>query len=811
MVRGVRLEFRKIAAGALALALVLGSGGGPASGVGVSAAETARDTEQSGEMSPVAEPEIQWLPYSGKLQTYQVADGYFALTKDYDSSRGFEKNTTGLLDERGQVLLPFEYNFINGVTEGIASVSKAVYEDWNQSYNSYSAYMDLSSGKQLTPFEYGYARPMADGVGVVSKWINPPGGGAGSQKYSLVNRTGQEIIPFAYDWIKDPSEGRYPAQQDGRWGFLDRGGAVAVPLQYESVGAFADGLAPVKQDGKWGYVDLNGAMKISPAYENAFEFSEGLAFVVSGQKGGFIDEAGNVVIPFSFDAASDENASDLGAFFHEGRAVVSKDGKLGVIDGEGHAVTEFCYERMGPCQEGRISASDGSAWGVLDASGKVVIPFEYTEIGDYQDGLVSVSQRRYHSALFDRDGRQVYPFCWTGVRYSGGLGIYQKAVEGQESPRYGAANLRGDMVIPFRYDALWQLSDRSLIVHEEESDENGNTDVVRVGIMRRPDLQGLENAARQVRVVLNGELLSFDQEPVIESGRTLVPMRTIFGEMGASVDWEPKTKTVRSRRSDVQISLTIGAKQAEVNGQTMELDVPAKILNGRTLVPLRFVAEAMDADVDWDQEELQVTIRRHTAADHYAAVSSASFSAIRPEMTRGQIESLLGPSLISEDREAKEGNGPGTLTYFVDGTYPYTLGTFDSEEAVIGRDGAAVYEDFVRVKQSLDGAVRFLNGERGPLWTAEPEDIYRYWDLGTVRGVQVFGVRLRDVDCRETGVETVDGIDFPGWGEETPCLWELFIVLKGTAVRISENHSEDGTILTTEELTQLSQHLKGDR
>lgn len=797
-VKRVKSGVRKGLIGAVALVLILGSGGCPAA---------------QGEA--VRPPEIQWLPYSGKLQTYQVAEGYFGLTLDYDSSRGFERNTTGLLDETGKVILPFEYNFISSVSEGIAAVSKMVSEDWGQSGNTYYAYVDLN-GKQLTPFEYAYAGPMLDGAAVVNKWINSPDGSGAGQKYSLVNREGKEIIPFIYDWILDPTEGRYPAQQNGKWGFIDRTGTVTIPIQYEKAGKFSGGLAPVKLDGKWGYVDLEGVMKIAPEYENAFEFSEGLAFVVKGGQGGFIDTAGTVVIPFQFDPTEERVGSDFGdfsheaqAFFHEDRAVVSKDGKRGLIDRQGNAVTEFRYERMGPCWEGRVSALDGSAWGVLDDSGKVVIPFEYMEIGNYQDGLVPVGQRRNYSGLFDRAGRQVYPFSWNGVRYSNGLGIYGKDAEGQEGTRYGAANSRGDVVIPFQYDNLWPLSDRSLLVWDEETDGNGNLDVVRVGIMSRPDSQALENTEKQVRVILDGELLSFDQDPIIESGRTLVPMRTIFTKLGANVDWDQKTKTVSSHRSDVEITLTIGEKQATVNGETVALDVPAQVRNGRTLVPLRFVAEAMDADVNWDQEELEVAIHKHTAADHFAAIRSASLSAIRADMTSAQIEALLGTPQISRDREAKEGNGPGTLTYFVDGAYPFTLGTFASETAVIGKDGAAVREDFLRVKQSLAGVAEALNRERGPLWSAEPADVYRYWDLGTIRGMAVFGVRLRDVDYRGFDPVTAKGVVFPEWSEDSPCFEELYLISDGVAVRLSQGDSAGENSLTVDELMQLANQLKG--
>lgn len=102
------------------------------------------------------------------------------------------------------------------------------------------------------------------------------------------------------------------------------------------------------------------------------------------------------------------------------------------------------------------------------------------------------------------------------------------------------------------------------------------------------------------KVVLNNENLNFDVSPVIENGRTLVPLRIIFENLGAEVEWNQKTQTVTATKDEIIIKLTINSVDAYKNNQVVKLDVPAKIKNGRTLVPLRFVSEAMGAYVGWD-------------------------------------------------------------------------------------------------------------------------------------------------------------------------------------------------------------------
>ena len=109
-------------------------------------------------------------------------------------------------------------------------------------------------------------------------------------------------------------------------------------------------------------------------------------------------------------------------------------------------------------------------------------------------------------------------------------------------------------------------------------------------------------------VTYNGEKIVFDQIPVIENGRTLVPLRAIFEKIGADVNWNGDTQTVTAGKDDTEISLTINSTIAVKNGENITLDVPAKVLNGRTLVPVRFVADCFGVNVDWDGTMQRVSL-----------------------------------------------------------------------------------------------------------------------------------------------------------------------------------------------------------
>lgn len=116
-------------------------------------------------------------------------------------------------------------------------------------------------------------------------------------------------------------------------------------------------------------------------------------------------------------------------------------------------------------------------------------------------------------------------------------------------------------------------------------------------------------AEPRVKVKVDGEFINFDIQPIITiGGRTLVPVRYIFEALGLRVEWNGETRTVIGTKGDLVIELPIGNRIAKRNDSEIELDVPATIVNGRTMVPVRFVAESTGAYVAWEADQRTVTI-----------------------------------------------------------------------------------------------------------------------------------------------------------------------------------------------------------
>ena len=132
------------------------------------------------------------------------------------------------------------------------------------------------------------------------------------------------------------------------------------------------------------------------------------------------------------------------------------------------------------------------------------------------------------------------------------------------------------------------------------------------------------------RVMLNGEALATSVAPQIRGGVTLVPMRDIFEALGATVVWVPQTREIRARKDDTNIWLQIGNATARVDDTDKPLAEAPIVDKGSTLVPLRFVSEALGADVNWNGSERLVSI---TTNERVATTPSTGNTEVKGTMT----------------------------------------------------------------------------------------------------------------------------------------------------------------------------------
>ena len=98
----------------------------------------------------------------------------------------------------------------------------------------------------------------------------------------------------------------------------------------------------------------------------------------------------------------------------------------------------------------------------------------------------------------------------------------------------------------------------------------------------------------------------------MEDSRVLVPLRPVFEALGAKISWDEASKTVYAEKGEENISLVIGKPYININGKSKKLDVPPKIIEGRTFVPARAISEGLGATVTWDEAKRTVGIYMET-------------------------------------------------------------------------------------------------------------------------------------------------------------------------------------------------------
>ncbi len=125
-----------------------------------------------------------------------------------------------------------------------------------------------------------------------------------------------------------------------------------------------------------------------------------------------------------------------------------------------------------------------------------------------------------------------------------------------------------------------------------------------LGALTLPAAAGL--AQSSVTVIVNGQTMNFDQPPIVRNGRVFVPLRGVFEQLGASVVYA--NGQINATGNGRTVSLNIGSTQATVNGQSQVLDVAPFLVGSRTLVPLRFIAQSLGAAVDWNDQTSTVRI-----------------------------------------------------------------------------------------------------------------------------------------------------------------------------------------------------------
>jgi len=156
----------------------------------------------------------------------------------------------------------------------------------------------------------------------------------------------------------------------------------------------------------------------------------------------------------------------------------------------------------------------------------------------------------------------------------------------------------------------------------------------------------IEREEGEIVVTIDGVQVKFpDQKPVIIEDRTLVPLRAIFEALGAVVSWDNDTNTAMAVKGETYVFVQIDNEKLIKNDETVILDVPAKLINDRTMVPVRAIAEAFECTVDWVEENLEVVVK--TAVEEETVVEETVVEETVVEETIVE-ETIIEETIVEE-------------------------------------------------------------------------------------------------------------------------------------------------------------------
>jgi hypothetical protein len=220
-------------------------------------------------------------------------------------------------------------------------------------------------------------------------------------------------------------------------------------------------------------------------------------------------------------------------------------------------------------------------------------------------------------------------------------------------------------------------------------------------------LFALTTPALAAQVMINGNQYNF--ETINYNGTTLVPLRGIFEALGASVNWESDKQIVAANKGQSNIQLTIGSKTAYRNGEPVNLQYPGALVNGITMVPLRFVSESLGANVNWDSSTQKISI------SYSEPVITNNYVAPAADVVKSNDVLTWSDGTKYEGRTINgEANGMGKITLPNGTIYSgnFINGKLNGEGSVVFSNGAKYTGELVDGKLNGEGTFIYPDGTK---------------------------------------------------------------------------------------------------
>lgn len=222
---------------------------------------------------------------------------------------------------------------------------------------------------------------------------------------------------------------------------------------------------------------------------------------------------------------------------------------------------------------------------------------------------------------------------------------------------------------------------------------------------------GVISAADQPnKLYVNSQLIQSDVAPVMVKGRILIPVRAL-ASLQLQFQWDNKTKTatiINSKTKDT-LTLTENKSVAYKNGAALTLDVPVSSIKGRTMVPLRFIAEAFGAEVQWDKSIHSVLVKSSDKIEFYKSLNAGKLVDARKAAV------LLPETELTEPLYPNDARGATTYYYFPEGEALRYYTQFEDIKSYIVINKNGLKEVLYQARIDTSGKVLEDSGTKPPM------------------------------------------------------------------------------------------------
>ena len=500
----------------------------------------------------VNENGVQVLPETYDFDQYKMD----VFTQEINAKTAFtvkKKGKYGVVSIGGEIIFPFEFDSLDQITRRGTYIP---YNIFKVSINGKIKLFNLAIGKIIDlPFE--------DVVKIEGLPINNGG--------STVN-----ILDFPYLLI-ETSNG---------CGVIDYEGNVIIPTNYLSIGAYDVQTSWMQaslvesteknRNYKTGIIDINENIILPFQYRMIVQVGENYFTAETIHGRGLIKLNGEIIIPFG---KVTEPYSIYGFI-----KIISDNGKKQIYDFE----KNIKYDCNGYSDTDISNYAQYLSGNQTIKAEKIVNSNIYATIAKME--VLYTGERKYFNA-------------------NGELVLYtdKNSLYNDNNVVIGSSNLAPSM----------NVLDPNLDIYCIKSVINKSCGVVVINKIPKPQNEISKNF---ICFALNNPIANFNGEirllekynyfttPIMEKNSILVPCRSLFEAFGLEIAWDDKTKTLTATKGNLEVSLQIKNNEMTVNGKKITLDIPPKIINSRTFVPVRVICESLNATVDWDDVNKQAII-----------------------------------------------------------------------------------------------------------------------------------------------------------------------------------------------------------